>query len=429
MKKLSKTSKKILCLVLCVMFGFCTLFAVSPAFAYTNLLLDVWQESNITNSEGVKFAHTPEYSAVYHFEASATYDSMGYVYDSDGKLIASDDDSAGGQQFKITVKLEEGKTYFFVGKFWNADRRGKIKVLLTSEKSDEVEKITVSTDYYFLENKNGRWNTDSDGKQYFDYNLQDFYDSLEIDVYFSDGTKAHWNTELSGGTQTIHGKKLYLVHNQYINHWIYGEEDFLTVKYLGAVYKVPISILKKPIYYFTANVSTLLPDKNGVCDATVAIDDEVFKTDESGDFTIRKEAGTYTATVSAKNCIPREITIEVGEKDKYVSSVGIDLLNVDINGDNVADSKDIEMYNGKFGKKYNNKIYDMNGDGFVNIKDFQSANSIYGISQEEFSDYIGEVLDLSSYDLNGDNFINIRDVSVFKEHTDNFNGYEPLVVK
>ena len=105
------------------------------------------------------------------------------------------------------------------------------------------------------------------------------------------------------------------------------------------------------------------------------------------------------------------------------------MLNVDINGDNVADSKDIEMYNGKFGKKYNNKIYDMNGDGFVNIKDFQSANSIYGISQEEFSDYIGEVLDLSSYDLNGDNFINIRDVSVFKEHTDNFDGYEPLVVK
>lgn len=426
---MKNVSKKILCLVFCVTLAVCSLFAVSPAFAYTNLLVDVWQESTITKPEGVKFTHTPEYSAVYHFESRASYDSIGYIYDSDGKLVATDDDSAGKQQFKVSAYLEEGKTYYFVGKFYNEQRTGKIKVLLTSDKSDAVDKITVSTDYYFLENKNGKWNTDADGKQYFDYNLQDFYDSLEIDVYFSDGTTAHWNTQMSGGIQTIHGKTLYLVHNQYVNHWNYGEEDFLTVKYMGAVCQVPITILKKPIYYFTANVSTLLPEKNAVSNATVTIDGETFTTDENGDFTIRKEAGIYTAAVSAKNCISREITIEVGEKDKYVSSVGIDLLNVDLNGDNVADDKDVEMYNGKFGKKYNNKIYDMNGDGYVNIKDFSSANSIYGISQEEFSKYIGEVADLSAYDLNGDNFVNVRDVSVFKENTANFDGYEPLVVK
>ena len=77
-----------------------------------------------------KIAFTPEYTHQYIFRSTGTGDTYGYIYDANGNQLASDDDSGGSGQFKITYTLNAGETYY-LGVKWFSSSTGTIPVLLT----------------------------------------------------------------------------------------------------------------------------------------------------------------------------------------------------------------------------------------------------------------------------------------------------------
>ena len=76
------------------------------------------------------FPFIPEYTHEYIFRSTGSRDTVGYIYDADGKCIVSDNDSGGNNQFQITYTLTAGQIYYFGAKFYSSSSGGTIPVLL-----------------------------------------------------------------------------------------------------------------------------------------------------------------------------------------------------------------------------------------------------------------------------------------------------------
>jgi len=65
------------------------------------------------------FLFTPEESGDYILYSSCNGDPYGYIYDAYGNLLARDDDSGEGLEFRIVYYLEAGATYEIRGGYWS----------------------------------------------------------------------------------------------------------------------------------------------------------------------------------------------------------------------------------------------------------------------------------------------------------------------
>ncbi len=77
------------------------------------------------------YPYTPKYDGTFKFYSTGTHDTRGYVYDSDYKQIAYNDDYGSSTNFSISsVSLEKGKTYYFGARIMNSSLKGTFTVYI-----------------------------------------------------------------------------------------------------------------------------------------------------------------------------------------------------------------------------------------------------------------------------------------------------------
>ena len=74
----------------------------------------------------IEYIFTPSFTGEFAFEAFASSDTRGYIFDENEVLIWEDDDSGIYHQFKIQQTFEAGKTYLLKLKFYSEDVTGEI---------------------------------------------------------------------------------------------------------------------------------------------------------------------------------------------------------------------------------------------------------------------------------------------------------------
>ena len=115
-------------------------FSVSAVGQYTGLSNSLpYTTSTYIGTSGRYryFSFTPNTTASYIFESTlSSGDSYGYLYNSSGTELATDDDSGVGANFKIEYTLTAGNTYFFAVKYWNSSSTGTIPVKLSRSEPD-----------------------------------------------------------------------------------------------------------------------------------------------------------------------------------------------------------------------------------------------------------------------------------------------------
>ncbi len=83
-----------------------------------------------TGGEYKCFKFTPSATATYVFESTGEFDTYGYLYDSSGVQIQSNDDGGESRNFKLTYQLTSGTTYYFRTRFYSASQTGVFDVYL-----------------------------------------------------------------------------------------------------------------------------------------------------------------------------------------------------------------------------------------------------------------------------------------------------------
>ena len=122
----------------------------APADGAGDLTITLGQTLNVevVGKNTKKIAFTPECTHQYIFQSTGTGDTYGYIYDANGNQLASDDDSGGSGQFKITYTLNAGETYYLGIRRYSGSS-GTIPVLLTygnhSYAKNESEQFTCTT--------------------------------------------------------------------------------------------------------------------------------------------------------------------------------------------------------------------------------------------------------------------------------------------
>lgn len=115
----------------------------SPNGIYSNnygtTLYAVWQQKTLSlgsndratisrSNQEYFFKFTPSTSHNYVFYSTGSSDTKGFLYDSSGSLIASDDDGGNSSNFRIQRFLSAGSTYYFGVKYYNSSTTGNISI-------------------------------------------------------------------------------------------------------------------------------------------------------------------------------------------------------------------------------------------------------------------------------------------------------------
>ncbi len=99
------------------------------------------------------YPYSPKCNGSFTFKSSGPYDTEGFLYDENFKILASNDDiSSSDTDFSLTYSLEKGKKYYFgakINSFYQTSNKGEIKVTLSANGFD------VSGTVYALGDKNG----------------------------------------------------------------------------------------------------------------------------------------------------------------------------------------------------------------------------------------------------------------------------------
>ena len=96
------------------------------------LSLNTAKAVNITTGGQLEyFTFTPTTSGIHEFYSTGSYDTYGYLYDTNWNQIASDDDSGDDRNFKISYNLTAGTIYYFGAKMYSSSSTGSFSVTLT----------------------------------------------------------------------------------------------------------------------------------------------------------------------------------------------------------------------------------------------------------------------------------------------------------
>ena len=80
----------------------------------------------------VYYSFVPAASGTYFFFSTGSYDTCGYLYDSNGTQLADNDDGGTNNNFKISYQFEAGKQYYLGARFLNDTTTGSFTAHLES---------------------------------------------------------------------------------------------------------------------------------------------------------------------------------------------------------------------------------------------------------------------------------------------------------
>ncbi len=195
-KKGLATVLALLMLVVAVPFGGLAVYADAD---YPVIELEVTTDAVIKGGHA-RFQFTPAETGRYAFYSMADEDTYGYILDTDGNRLASDDDGGEGYNFYIVYGMVAGETYILDASYYNASS-GNYPVRI--ERADVVASVEVEP-IQIVRHTNGHYRTDDrwndDGEhiptpQYF------YYSSIApramtvmlIDGTVVEGTEVEWN--------------------------------------------------------------------------------------------------------------------------------------------------------------------------------------------------------------------------------------------
>lgn len=81
---------------------------------------DVENKLTLSNTE-TYYTFTAKETGIYTFQSMGNYDLRAWLYDENGVLLATDDDSGDDRNFTFTYQCEQGKTYYFVAKSYSGE--------------------------------------------------------------------------------------------------------------------------------------------------------------------------------------------------------------------------------------------------------------------------------------------------------------------
>ncbi|MBR0232252.1 MAG: leucine-rich repeat protein [Clostridia bacterium] len=134
-----------------------------------------------------------------------------------------------------------------------------------------IESITAET-IEIMVNTNGQWSDrlDEDTGEYVAF-FRYYTPTISVTANFNDGTSA----EIEGG-YTYNGKTYYLEYeepDQYYEPWVPGGTYYITVKFMGAEGRVPITILESPVESIVIEPISLI--ENAIGEKTLRYDDNI----------------------------------------------------------------------------------------------------------------------------------------------------------
>lgn len=99
------------------------------------------------------YPYLAKVNGIFTFKSSGPYDTEGFLYDENFKILASNDDAPSGDtNFSVSYSLEKGKKYYFgakINSFYQTTNKGEVKVTLSCSDFD------VSGTVFALGDKNG----------------------------------------------------------------------------------------------------------------------------------------------------------------------------------------------------------------------------------------------------------------------------------
>lgn len=125
-----------LALILVLLLGTAA-FAEAPFAAEAQPIeVGVATEVTITGDMGgyAYFSFVPSQSGVYEFYSTGSSDTYGYLYDAEGEMLSSNDDSERGTNFLISWELTAGVQYYFGARFYQTDSTGTFTVQLDGKR-------------------------------------------------------------------------------------------------------------------------------------------------------------------------------------------------------------------------------------------------------------------------------------------------------
>ena len=130
-------------------------------------------------SDGTYFYFTPETTGEYVFWSSSTFDTYGYIMDSNMSILAENDDGdEGGYNFKIVEKLTAGVTYILKAKFLDESDAGSVMVCVNNMLSaTKLEVVSLPNRVDYIKGF---------AKDYIDFT------GLELKITWSDGSTTNW---------------------------------------------------------------------------------------------------------------------------------------------------------------------------------------------------------------------------------------------
>ena len=171
-------------------------------------------ESGVTEGgQSVYFIITPDETGLYAISTTGDCDTYAYLYDADGNLIASDDDSGSDYNAQVVAQLEAGQTYYFAACLYYSDEVGDFSVVMEALQAETLavgEEATAalgegeSVYYLFTAEELGVYTFAStgDGDTYaYVYDLQGVL--LDSDDDSGEGTNAQVSVALAAGETCI----------------------------------------------------------------------------------------------------------------------------------------------------------------------------------------------------------------------------------
>lgn len=104
---------------------------ITVVYGDRTLVQDIVNSTDIeTAGSRVYWSFTPSVTQRYVYISSGNKDTIGYIYDSAWNMLAADDDSGDGNNFRMIYELEAGKQYYLGAKFYNSGLTGSVSVKL-----------------------------------------------------------------------------------------------------------------------------------------------------------------------------------------------------------------------------------------------------------------------------------------------------------
>lgn len=107
-----------------------TRITYADTVAYTDIYVDNNCFTEITAGEKGKFRFTPNEDGYYCFTSNTRNDTVVYLYDENGNLLATDDDGGEGFDFSLTYYMTVGQTYYYEVGFYDSTMSNAVDLRL-----------------------------------------------------------------------------------------------------------------------------------------------------------------------------------------------------------------------------------------------------------------------------------------------------------